>query len=227
MAGAMLKPGIEKAIERFEQREGVSVKPIYNGCGVLIAQMKAGAKPEMYFSCDSSFMNEVQGQFEPAMELSRNPMVIVVPNGNPKDIKTLEDLTRDGLRIGLAHPVNSALGALTDRLLKKQGLHERIYGAHNRVIHADAAHMLINQMRASALDVCVAYLSNARSAPQNEQYLDVIEIPLPDAVATQPYAVSKTGKHRYLMYRLRDAITDTETAERFKSLGFQWIYDNK
>ncbi|MHC5068730.1 MAG: substrate-binding domain-containing protein, partial [Planctomycetota bacterium] len=30
MAGAMLKPGIEDAIQAFEQREGVTIKPVYN-----------------------------------------------------------------------------------------------------------------------------------------------------------------------------------------------------
>ncbi|MFH1344130.1 MAG: substrate-binding domain-containing protein, partial [Pseudomonadota bacterium] len=226
MSGAMLKPGIEDALKRFEKREGVKINTTYNGCGILVDQMKAGAKPEAYVSCDSSFMTQVQDGFEPSVDLSRNPMVIVVQKGNPKGIKTLEDLTREGLKIGLAHPVNSALGALTDRLLKRVGLHEKLYSAENRVIHTPSAHMLINQMRTGSLDACVAYISNARSAPQNEKFLDTIEIPLPDALATQPYAVSKQTDHRYLMYRLRDAITTAETSRRFESLGFNWVYDN-
>jgi len=225
MAGAMLKPGIEEALKRFEQREGVTIKPVYNGCGILVSQMKAGAKPDVYISCDNSFLAQVQERFDPPVELSRNPMVIVVPKGNPKGIKTLEDLARKGLRIGLAHPVNSALGALTDRMLNRIGLHEKIYREGNRVIHTNAAHMLINQMRTGALDACVAYISNVRSAPQNADFLETIPIPLPDAIATQPYAVSKESDHRYLMYRLRDAITAAETGARFKSLGFTWIYD--
>src|SRR5205807_1347024 len=40
-AGAMLKPAIEQTIIAFEEREGVKVTRVYNGCGILVAQMKS------------------------------------------------------------------------------------------------------------------------------------------------------------------------------------------
>ena len=59
-------------------------------------------------------MSQVQQWFEASTVISRNDMVLVVPKGNPKQVKSIEDLARPELRVGLAHPVNSALGALTD-----------------------------------------------------------------------------------------------------------------
>lgn len=233
MAGAMLKPGVEEAIARFEEREGVKIKPVYNGCGILVSQMKAihdgsaqGIFPDVYISCDSSFLEQVDGYFEPSVDLSRNPMVIVVPKGNPKEISKLTDLTRDDLVIGLAHPENSALGKLTDDLLKKLDLHDAVYNSGSRVIHTDAGHLLVNQIRTGSLDACIVYLSNARSVPDWETQFDIHEIPLEEAVATQPFAVSKDSEHRHLMYRLRDTITAAQTADRFEELGFDWIYSS-
>lgn len=227
MAGAMLKPGIEDAIRRFEQREGVRIKPVYNGCGILVAQMKAGARPELYISCDVSFMNDVSELFESATTLSRNRMVLVVPKGNPKGIAALEDLARPGLKVGLAHPVNSALGALTDRLLKSAGLHERVYHAGHQVVHSDAGHMLVNMLRTGALDACVVYKSNALSAPQSGEFLDIVEIDLPQAIAVQPYAVSRTAAHKHLLRRLLDTITEQTTADQFRSIGFEWAHERR
>ncbi len=93
MAGAMLKPAIDDLVKAFSQREGVTINTIYAGCGIHVAQMKAMKAaasrppahfPDAYFSCDVSFMNQVQQWFEASTIISRNDMVLVVPKGNPQ-----------------------------------------------------------------------------------------------------------------------------------------------
>ena len=59
----MLRPAIEQTITAFEEREGVRVPRVYNGCGILVAQMKAGQVPDAYFACDVEFMKQVQALF--------------------------------------------------------------------------------------------------------------------------------------------------------------------
>jgi ABC-type molybdate transport system substrate-binding protein len=234
MAGAMLKPGIDEAVKAFAQREGVDVNTIYAGCGIHVAQMKAikGSSapaahfPDAYFACDVSFLRQVQQWFDSAKIVSRNDMVLVVPKGNPKAVKSIRDLARPELRVGLAHPVNSALGALADELLKKLDLHSKIYSPARRwpVVHADAGHVLVNQMRAGALDAMIVYRSNVLANPENAQkYLEIVEMNLPEAIAIQPYAVARDSDHRYLMRRLLDAILSPASERRFRSAGFQWI----
>ena len=234
MSGAMLKPGVDELVKEFSVREGVTINTIYAGCGIHVAQMKAMKKgqtvashfPDAYFACDVSFMKQVQQWFDASVVISRNDMVIVVPKGNPKQVRSIQDLTRPELQVGLAHPVNSALGALTDDLLKKLHLHDKVYapGRRHAVVHADAGHVLINQMRAGALDAMIAYRSNVLSNPENaEKYLDIVEMNLPEAVAIQPYAVAKNSDHRYLMQRLLAAILSPSSKERFRTAGFQWL----
>src|SRR5207237_452292 len=63
MAGAMLRPAIEELLRDFEKREGASITCVYNGCGILVAQMRAGERPDAYFSCDSTFMKQVNDLF--------------------------------------------------------------------------------------------------------------------------------------------------------------------
>ncbi|MEL6108180.1 MAG: molybdate ABC transporter substrate-binding protein, partial [Planctomycetota bacterium] len=62
-AGSMLRPAIEETIAAFERREGITVHRVYNGCGILVAQMKAGQHPDAYFACDQEFMNQVHDLF--------------------------------------------------------------------------------------------------------------------------------------------------------------------
>ncbi len=234
MSGAMLKPAIDELVKRFSQREGVSINTIYAGCGIHVAQMKAMKKgeqvpthfPDAYFSCDVSFMKTVQQWFDASKTISRNDMVLAVAKGNPKQARSIGDLAHPGFRVGLAHPVNSALGALTDDLVKKLGLHEKIYAATRKhpVVHSDAGHVLVNQLRAGALDLIVAYRSNALSHSDNpEQFLEIVEMNIPEAVAIQPYAVAKDSRHKHLMGRLLDAILSPQSQKHFREAGFQWV----
>jgi len=234
MSGAMLKPAVDDLLKRFSEREGVSINTIYAGCGIHVAQMKALKKgepvghlfPDAYFACDVSFMDKVQEWFEASRRISRNDMVIAVAKGNPKNVRSIDDLTRLDLRLGLAHPVNSALGALTDDLLKKLGLHEKVYakGRKTPVVHADAGHMLVNQLRTGALDLIVVYRSNVLSHSENaKEYLDIVEMNLPEAMAVQPYAVARESQHKYVMRRLLEAILTPASRDHFQQSGFQWL----
>jgi len=87
-------------------------------------------------------------------------------------------LARSELQVGLAHPTNSALGKLTDDLLKKLGLHAKVYDEERArpVVHTDAAHDLVNKMRVGALDLAVVYRSNVQSTPENLKHLTIIEM---------------------------------------------------
>lgn len=232
-AGAMLLPGIDDAVKNFERREGVTVKTSYAGCGLLVGQMKAikkggasGQFPDAYFACDTSFLADVQDWFETGILVAKNQIMLVVPHGNPHNIKSLDDLARPDLRVGLAHPTHSALGQLTDRLLRKLGLHEKVYVPNRAkpVVHTDAAHLLINQMRAGALDVAVVYKSNILSAGTSQEHLEALPLDLTEAIASQPFAIAQESKHKHLTRRLLKAIVAPDNAARFQSLGFQWMY---
>jgi len=85
-SGAMNRLAVEDTIRQFEQREGVRVTRIYNGCGILVAQMKAGGRPDAYLTCDKSFVFPVADLFpDPLVELSDSAIVILVAKGNPKE----------------------------------------------------------------------------------------------------------------------------------------------
>ncbi len=238
MSGAMLKPAIDDLLKRFQQREGVDINTIYAGCGIHVAQMKAmkGGQiksshfPDAYFSCDVSFMSKVQQWFDAAVNISRNDIVLAVPRGNPHKVRSVEDLTRPELRVGLCHPTNSALGALCDNLLKKLKLRDKVYAADRPrpIPQPSAGHELINEIRAGALDLIMVYRSNVLSSEKGTANdLEIVEMNLPEAIAIQPFAVAKNSQHKYLMRRLLAAILSPETQKRFAEVGFHWIAEEK
>lgn len=218
-AGSMLRPAIEETITAFEQREGVRVTRVYNGCGILVAQMKAGQVPDAYFACDSEFMDQVKPLFPQPSSVSQNELVILVQKGNPHNIRSLRDLTTPGLRVGVGHEKQCAMGWLTQRTFDESGMKTELM--KNVVVQSPTGDMLVNQMRSGSLDAAVAYLSNAAGSADE---LDAVRIHgIPCSVATQPYAVAKDSRHKQLSQRLLAAIRARQSQERFLSEGFRWI----
>lgn len=219
MCGAMLNKAIDRTITQFENREGVRVTRIYNGCGILVAQMKSGTEPDAYFSCDQSFLDMVDARFEPATTVSENRIVLLVRKGNPHALRQLQDLNREGLRVGLAHAEKSALGALTRDVLRRKGLWQALIDSGNVVVWSPTGDFLVNQIRTGSLDATIVYRSNAAMIGDE---LERIEIDDPSALAVQPYAVSESSKHKHTMRRLLDAILEQRSRRRFEELGFGW-----
>ncbi len=222
-AGSMLRPAIEATITAFEQREGVRVTRVYNGCGILVAQMQAGHVPDAYFACDVEFMNQVRENFAAAEDVSQNELVILVKKGNPHNIRSLKDLTRPGLRVGVGHEKQCAMGWLTQRTFDESGLKTELM--ENVVVQTPTGDMLVNQMRSGSLDAAVAYLSNAAGSAD---FLDAVRIHgIPCSVATQPFGVAKNSAHKHLVDRLLQAIRAESSQERFRSEGFRWIEERQ
>lgn len=216
-SGAMLRPAIEKTIKAFEKREGCGVTTVYDGCGILVAQMKGGARPDLYFACDESFMTEVKDLFGDAKVVSSNQLVILVPKGNPRGVTSLKDLAKPGLRVGVGNEKQCALGAITAVTLDQSKLRESV--TPNIVTRSPTGDLLVNQMRAGALDAVVAYVSNATGSAD---VLEAIKVDMPCAIAVQPVAVEKSSPRRRLAARLVEMLISDPSRQLFAAEGFGW-----
>jgi molybdate transport system substrate-binding protein len=78
-SGGVNRVAIEETLERFEQREGVRITRVYNGCGILVSQMKSGQRPDAYFACDTSFMREVTDIFDAPTNVSETGLGVLLP----------------------------------------------------------------------------------------------------------------------------------------------------
>jgi len=220
-AGSMLRPAIEETIAEFEKREGIRLSRVYNGCGILVAQMKAGQKPDAYFACDTEFMSQVTDLFPESVSVTENELVILVQKGNPHKLSSLKDLTRPGLRVGIGHEKQCAMGWITQNTFREGGVQQEVMS--NVTVQTPTGDMLVNQLRTGSLDAAVAYLSNAAGSAD---YLDAIRIVDIDcSVATQPWAVAKESKYPQLASRLFQSICSADSQDAFAAEGFTWKVD--
>ncbi|MCP4641139.1 MAG: solute-binding protein [bacterium] len=219
LSGGVNRPAIEETLRAFETREGCKITRVYNGCGILVAQMKAGERPDAYFACDVSFMHQVQGLFGESVNVSETDILIAVQPGNPRSIASLDDLATDGFKLGVANAEQSALGALTKRMLANAGLLDAVMS--NVRSQTPTADLLVNQLRTGSLDAVIVYEANIA---QVREHLDIVRIDLPSAKAIQPFAVAQATEYPYLTGRLLEAIASAESRTRYQASGFRWLY---
>lgn len=219
-SGGVNAAAIKETLIAFEQREGCRVESVFNGCGILVSQMKAvegkPAFPDAYLACDTSYLEPVRDHFGPGTVVSETDIVMLVPGGNPKGIRLLGDLARDGLRVGLANPEQSTLGTLTRSLLRDAGVLDAVMP--RVVAQTPTADMLVSQLRTGALDVVVVYRVNTTFAEGCES----IPMALPGTRAMQPFAVANSSHHAQLAERLLRALRHPESRKRYEAAGFRW-----
>jgi molybdate transport system substrate-binding protein len=145
-------------------------------------------------------------------------LVILVPKGNPNKVASLRDLTKPGLRVGIGHEKQCAMGWITQNTFRESGMQQELMS--NVTVQTPTGDMLVNQLRTGSLDAAVAYLSNAAGAAE---FLDAVEIQgIPCSTAIQPWSVAKNSKYPLLADRLFQKIISAESQEVFVSEGFQW-----
>ena len=218
-SGGVNRLAIDKTIQAFEKREGVEVTRVYNGCGILVSQIKAGQKPDAYLSCDVSFMTQVEDKFKNIIDISKTNIVVVTQKGNPKKITNLKDLTKENLQIGVCNHNQSALGALTKKLLESQNIWDAVY--KNVRTQTPTADLLVNQIRTGSLDAVIVYAANIA---QVKDKLDVIQLNQEQATALQNFGVSIHSENQFLTKRLLKALTNESSKKSYLKNGFEWKF---
>ncbi|MFN3921940.1 MAG: molybdate ABC transporter substrate-binding protein, partial [Caldimicrobium sp.] len=122
-AGAASKPPTEEAAKAFEKKTGIKVDLVFGGSGYVLSQMILSKKGDIYFPGSSDYMELAKKKGVVFPETERYVVYLVpainVQKGNPKNIKSLKDLTRPGLKVAIANPEGVCVGAYAVEIIEK------------------------------------------------------------------------------------------------------------
>ena len=228
--GAVNRRAVEQIIEEFQQREGVFVDTRYDGCGSLTGTMGLIDDqspdlgfPDVYMACDVYFLENVKQWFQEAANVSDTEIVIAVPKGNTK-VKQLSDLVKPGIRVAIGEPDQCTIGALTRRLLVKEGLYKPLIEKQTQedevVVEKPSSAMLVPDVVGGHVDAALAYITDVLA---NRDSVDIVRIDSPLNLAIQPFSIAKTSDHKYLTRRLFRKIASSP--EAFEDAGFHFRLD--
>ena len=224
--GAVNRRAIEPVLNEFREREGVQINTVFNGCGILTGQMKSiladgdmPGFPDTYMACDVHYLNVVRELFQDDVNVSDTRLVICVPRGNPKQIKSLDDLAQPGISLALGQPDQCTIGVLTKNVLQQAGLYDKVLANHPAEKPTSA--MLVPAVTTGAVDATLAYATDAKSSAGK---LDIIPIELDTARAIQPFSIARSSQHINLSRRLFEHLA--RSRHHFEAAGFHWRLDD-
>ncbi len=224
--GSVNRRAVEQAVKAFQAREGVQVNTVYNGCGILTAQMKSISDkkltgfPDTYMACDTYYLEVVAPLFQDAIEVSDTEVVIAVPKGNPKNISSLADLAKPGMRVAVGQPDQCTIGVLTRKVLKAENVYDEVMA--NVVTQTATSALLIAPVSTGAADASLAYSTDTKAETEK---VDVVRIGTDASKAIQPVGIARSSRHKQLARRLMDAITRARS--NFEDAGFHWRFGDE
>ena len=225
--GAVNRRAVEQIVAEFQQREDATVNTIYDGCGILTSRMQTidGQRPDrgfpdVYMACDRYYLENVKQWFQDAVEVSDTEIVIAVPKGSTK-VTGLADIIKPGIRVAVGEPSQCTIGALTRRLLVKEGLYDKLNEKQNQpgevVVEKSSSALLVPDVVTGHVDAALAYLTDVKA---NLDTVDVVRFHSPLNLAVQPFSIARTSDHKYLGRRLLRKILDSP--EAFEEAGFHF-----
>lgn len=124
--GSFKAPG-EKLVAEYKKATGKTVLISFGQSEDLLPHVKNHAQGDLFLSHDpyAQYTADANAEKRTVVVGYLRP-VLVVKKGNPKGIRSFEDLAKPGLRVALPNPEFSTCGEMVAALMTKQGLNEKI-----------------------------------------------------------------------------------------------------
>lgn len=230
LCGGSMRSALETIIKQYKKVSGEDeIFTTYGGSGELLSQILKTRKGDI-FICHDPFMewSEKHSLIDTWAAVGYLDVVIVVPKGNPKKIKTLKDLTRPGIRLGIGDQKYSTSGVIVKNIFNKLEYGNAIFS--NVKLETKGHQQRASDMIMGSLDVTIIWNAVAHLFKDK---LDIIPVPKKyiDTITSATYKVTDLRKIKVTIGILSSAkekqnvrkfyeFAVTEGIEVFNRLGF-------
>ena len=224
-AGSASQPPLEEAAKTFEQKTGIKVNFSFGGSGTVLSQMILSQSGDLYVPGSPDYLIKAQARGVIAANdngkiLSYLVPAILVQKGNPKNIKSLSDLLRPDVSVGIANPASVCVGLYAVEVLDKNGLLDALKQAGTVKTYADSCEKTATLIVLKAVDAVIGWSVFAAWNPDSTDvvYLKASEIPrlayIPGAMST--FAQDKASAQKFL-----DFLASQDGQAIFRKYGYQ------
>lgn len=221
LAGSASKPPLDELARSFESQHGAKVEVAYGGSGTVLSQMILARTGDLYIPGSQDFMDtaESKSAVDPSTRriIAYLLPVIAVPKGNPKNIQTLEDLARPGLRVGIGNPKSVCLGLFAMEIFEKAGVTAKV--TPNIVVQTKSCDDTATVLALGQVDAVIGWDVFDDWQPDK---ITVIPLPKDQVVKTAniPVAMSVYVKNRSLAQEFITYVTGPEGKLVFAKNGY-------
>lgn len=191
--GAGLRPPVDELIAAFKKETGNTVQAEYGGSGPMAARVEETGKGDIFLPGSTTFVEPLdkKGLIRDSRVLVLHGPIIAVHPSKADAIKSLADLAKPGVKLGVGDPQAMALGRTAEQVLDH--IPEGAAVRANITVRAATVNQLSTYVIEGNVD---AALIGAADAAQNPGKFAIVSIPPGLAMAEKvPVAVLKSSEH--------------------------------
>lgn len=232
-AAASMTETLDQIAEQYKEVvPNVTLVYTLDSSGTLKTQIQQGAECDLFISAAQKQMNQLDVTnttvntdgldfvaSDTRIDLLENKVVLVVPEGNPADIQSFDDVASDKLTLIALGNSDVPVGQYSEEIFTNMGIWDSL-NADGKITFGTNVKEVTSQVSSGAVDCGVVYATDAFSAgltPVDEA---------PEGSCTPiiyPAAVMKNSAHPAEAQAFLDYLTSDAAAEVFESVGFSVV----
>ena len=223
--------------EYEKQHPDVEITFNYDSSGTLKKQIQNGAECDLFISAAQKQMNQLDGSKDATanpdkldfidsatrINLLENKVVLVTPEGNPKQIQNFNDMAaklKDGsVRLVMGNS-DVPVGQYTEKILKFYNLDEKAIASAGNITYGSNVKEVTTQVLEGSADCGVVYATDAFSAklkPVDQATKEMC------GQVIYPAAVLKNSKQQDAAKDFLKFLQSDEAMKVFESVGFSRV----
>jgi molybdate transport system substrate-binding protein len=210
-AAASLTAAFTELGRRYTAAQGTKVTFNFAGSQALATQIGQGAPADVFASADLDNMAKVKDLVGTPQSFASNRLAIVVEQGNPKGIRTLDDLAGGDVKVVLAAGEVPA-GRYAKQVLDRAGVKV------TPVSQEDNVKAVVAKVSLGEADAGIVYATDVAAGGASVEGVDIPREQ--NVVATYPIATVKAGKAQDAAQAFMDLVLSGQGQEVLHRYGF-------
>ena len=210
-AAASLTAAFTELGRRYTAAQGTKVTFNFAGSQALATQIGQGAPADVFASADLDNMAKVKDLVATPQSFASNRLAIVVEQGNPRGIRTLDDLAGGDVKVVLAAGEVPA-GRYAKQVLDRAGVKV------TPVSQEDNVKAVVAKVSLGEADAGIVYVTDVAAGGARVEGVDIPREQ--NVVATYPIATVKAGKAQDAAQAFMDLVLSGQGQEVLHRYGF-------
>lgn len=195
----------------------------FDSSGTLKTQIEEGADCDLFLSAAQKQMNALEEEnlinADTRIDLLENKVVLAVPEGNPADIQSFEDIGTDKCKLVALGNDDVPVGSYSIEILTNLGILDELESS-NKITYGSNVKEVTTQVKEAAADCGIVYATDAYSAG-----LETVDEATADECrqVIYPAALTASTAHAEEAQAFLDYLTTDDAAAIFESVGFAMV----
>ncbi|MDR1819209.1 MAG: molybdate ABC transporter substrate-binding protein [Methanobrevibacter sp.] len=224
LAGAGFSKVAPELIKEFNKKyPNIKVNVKYGGSGELFSILETQKEGDVFLPADYKYMGDaIKNDYietNTVVNITKNIPIIVVKAGNPKNITSLKDLAKPGVKVGLGDPEVPAIGKASKQVLDKNNLTANV--SKNVEVYTSTVNQLLTYIVTGQVDAVIIW-EDMTSWKENKDKIQVIKIPDDQNIFSDiPVAVTKFAKNKDASDKFANFLHSAEGKKVWEQWGFE------